>query len=249
MEIFYTLLFFIYGLVFGSFFNVVGLRIPKKESIFTRSHCSTCASGLKARELVPVFSYIWCRGKCRNCHTKIHPLYPIVELSTAILFSISYRILGFEVELLIALLFFSMLMIISVSDISYMLIPNKILWFFGSLIFILRINFSLFTTIDGLIGACIGFTILFCVAILSKGGIGGGDLKLFLIIGFVLGTPQTLLALFLSSLIGLVVSFIVLRFKGLGRKTPIPFGPSIALATMITYFWGADIVERYMNLF
>ena len=102
---------------------------------------------------------------------------------------------------------------------------------------------------DSLVGAVIGFGVLLLIGILSKGGMGGGDIKLFFVIGLVLGTLQTLLTLFLAAVIGTVVGVIVLKQKGQGRKTPIPFGPSIAMAAIIAYFWGAEIVEWYGTLF
>ena len=120
--------FFLYGIVLGSFFNVVGLRVPKKESIVSPpSHCTVCNRKLGVLDLIPVFSYLFLKGKCRGCGTKISPIYPIIELVTGILFVLSYAMLGFSGELIISILFMSLLVIITVSDIAYMLIPNKVL--------------------------------------------------------------------------------------------------------------------------
>lgn len=243
-------MFFIYGLVFGSFFNVVGLRLPEKESlIHPPSHCPTCERRLGVRDLVPVFSYIFLRGKCRTCGMKISALYPSMELVTGVLFALSYAKLGFSLELAVALVFMSLLVIITVSDLAYMLILNKVLLPFGIVLALLRLLSSLTPWWDSLLGAAVGFGVLLLIALVSKGGMGGGDIKLFFVIGLVLGTVHTLLTLFLAALIGSVVGLVFLRRTKQGRKTPIPFGPSIALAAVIVYFWGTELVTWYQNLF
>src|SRR4051812_34622780 len=124
MEFVLLFIFFLYGLVFGSFFNVVGLRIPKGESIVRPpSHCTVCNRNLTFKDLVPVFSYVFLKGRCRGCGTKIHWVYPVMELATGLLFTFAFYQLGFTLELVVALLFISLLVIITVSDIAYMLIP------------------------------------------------------------------------------------------------------------------------------
>lgn len=250
MEILYMMLFFIYGIVFGSFLNVVGLRVPKKESIVAPpSHCTTCNRKLAPLDLIPVFSYLLLRGKCRGCGAKISLIYPFVEFVTGVLFTLAYAMLGFSVELVVALIFITLLVIITVSDIAYMLIPNKVLLPFTIALLGLRILSPLTPWWDSLLGAVIGFGVLLLIGVVSKGGMGGGDIKLFFVIGLVLGTLQTLLTLFLAAMVGTIVGMIILKRKGQGRKTPIPFGPSIAAAAIIAYFWGAGIVEWYGTLF
>lgn len=249
MEIFYLILFFIYGIIFGSFFNVVGLRVPKKESIVSPpSHCTNCQRKLNALDLIPVISYVFLRGKCRRCGVKISPIYPLMEFITGAFFMLAYWMLGFSAELIVALVFISLLIIITVSDIAYMLIPDKVLLPFGLVLLLLRFVSPLTPWWDSLLGAAVGFGVLLTIGILSKGGMGGGDIKLFFVIGLVLGTIQVLLTLFIAALIGSVVGIIVLRVKGKGRKTPIPFGPSIAMAALIVYFFGTELVDWYGNL-
>lgn len=250
MEIVIIVLFFVYGLVFGSFFNVVGLRIPKGESIVRPpSHCTVCDRNLSVKDLVPVFSYLFLKGKCRGCGTKINWVYPVMEFVTGLLFAFAYNQLGFSLELVVALLFISLLVIITVSDIAYMLIPDKILLFFLIPLIVLRVLEPLDPWWDSLIGAVLGFGLLFLIAVVSKGGMGGGDIKLFFVIGLVLGWVPTLLTLFLASVIGTIIGFIALRRTKQGRKTPIPFGPSIAIAAIIAYFYGEQLVDWYVNLF
>ncbi|MGE6488286.1 prepilin peptidase [Paenisporosarcina sp. NPDC076898] len=249
MVILYTTLFFIYGLIFGSFFNVVGLRVPKNESIVSPpSHCTICDRRLTIKDLVPVFSYVFLKGKCRGCGTKISWIYPVMELVTGLLFAFAFYKLGFSMELIVAILFISMLVIITVSDFAYMLIPDKVLLFFSVLLIVARFLSPLEPWWDSIIGAAGGFGILLLIAILSKGGMGGGDIKLFAVIGLVLGMLPTLLTLFLAAFIGAIVGVIHLRRSKQGRKTPVPFGPSIALAAIIVYFYGQEILDWYMNL-
>ncbi|WP_413365767.1 prepilin peptidase [Lysinibacillus sp. 3P01SB] len=250
MEIVYSIFIALFGLILGSFYNVVGLRVPKGESIVNPpSHCTACNRRLTAFELIPVLSYVIQGGKCKGCGAKVSPIYCVTEIATAVLFVISYLKFGFTAELAVALLFMSLLLIIVVSDLAYMLIPNKILLFFLPLLIIARIFSPLDPWWDSLLGAVIGFGILLLIAVISKGGMGGGDIKLFFLIGLVLGTVYTLLTLFLASLIGMVVGIIVLKVRGQGRKTPIPFGPSIALGAVIAYFYGADLIDWYWQLF
>ena len=141
-----------------------------------------------------------------------------------------------------------MLVIITVSDIAYMLIPNKILLPFGVGIVGLRLFNPLTPWWDSFLGAAVGFLVLLLIAIVSKGGMGGGDIKLFFVIGLVLGTQLTLLTLFLAALIGSMVGILHLRRTGQGRKTPVPFGPSIAAAAVICFFYGSELVGWYLTL-
>ncbi|MGE7092988.1 prepilin peptidase [Lysinibacillus sp. NPDC048646] len=248
MEMAYTVTVFIFGLVFGSFFNVVGLRVPVKESIVSPpSHCTNCNRQLTALDLVPVLSYVCLGGKCRSCGQKISWIYPLMELITGLLFAFAYGRLGFSVEFIVAILFISLLVILVVSDLAYMLIPDKVLIFFLPLLIIGRVVSPLTPWWDSIVGAVVGFGILYLIAVLSRGGMGGGDIKLFFLIGLVLGTLETLLTLFLAATMGMIVGIVVLRLRQQGRKTPIPFGPSIALAAVVVYFFGDAIIDWYVG--
>ena len=249
MDIMYTIVFGIFGVVFGSFFNVVGLRVPKKESIVAPpSHCTSCGRQLTVVDLVPVLSYVILGGKCRSCGSRISWIYPIMELLTGLLFAFSYWQLGLSLELVVALLFISMIVILVVSDIEYMLIPDRVLLFFLPLLVIGRVVSPLEPWWDSILGAVVGFGILYLIAIVSRGGMGGGDIKLFFLIGLVLGTVNTLLTLFLASVIGLVIGVIILKLRNQGRRTPVPFGPSIAIAAIIVYFYGNQLIALYWSI-
>ncbi len=250
MTIAYTAFISIFGLVLGSFYNVVGLRVPKNESIaYPPSHCTNCKMQLGPLDLVPVFSYLFLRGQCRRCGSRIHWVYPLMEAVTAGLFAAVFLMHGLTLELAVGLLFVSMLVIITVSDIAYMLIPDKVLLPFAVVLLAMRFAVPLDPWWDSLLGAAVGFSVLLLIAVLSKGGMGGGDIKLFFVIGLVLGTAGTLLTLFLASFIGTIAGIILLRARKQGRKTPIPFGPSIAAAAVLVYLWGDGWLGWYMNLY
>src|SRR5690625_3426925 len=197
MKIALTLLFFLFGSVFGSFFNVVGLRLPQKKSfISNRSIFPACARTLSASELIPLLSIILLQGKCKGCHKKISPLYPIIELTTGLLFAFSFMKIGFHVELITALLVVSLLMVILVFDLRCIVIPYLILLFFLPLFVIMRIIHPLDPWWSAIGGAIIGFSLIALIIFISQGGMGGGDMKLFGVLGFVLGIKKVLLTFF-----------------------------------------------------
>jgi leader peptidase (prepilin peptidase) / N-methyltransferase len=236
------------GFILGSFYNVVGLRVPIKQSIVTpRSACPTCGHQLKPYELIPVISYLLQRGKCRGCQSRISPIYPVFELLTGILFATAPLVIGWSGELVVALTLISMFMIIIVSDINYMLIPDKILIWFAGIFLLERIFWPLSPWWDSLLGAVTGFTLLLVIAIVSKGGMGFGDVKLYALLGFVLGFKLVLLSFFFATLFGAVIGGLALLFKIVKRRQPIPFGPFIAAGTLTAYYWGSDIIDLYIQ--
>ncbi|MCD5323733.1 MULTISPECIES: prepilin peptidase [Pontibacillus] len=250
MDVLFIIYFLLLGLIIGSFFNVVGLRVPKKQMFDqSRSICQYCKNKLAWYDLVPVLSYTYLKGKCRNCKTKISPLYPIVEAATGFLYAYSFIRFGFSTELIVALLFSSLLVIITVTDLNYMLISNNILLFFLPLLIIGRIISPLEPWWNPIAGGLTGFLLTMIIILVSRGGMGGGDMKLFGVIGIVLGLPGVLLAFFLSTLYGSIISGGLLLFKKIDRKKPVPFGPYIVLGALTTYFFGSSIIEWYLQLF
>ena len=136
-KIYFTIAFLLIGLIFGSFYNVVGLRVSKKENLlFPGSHCPKCNHKLKPYELIPVFSFIFLKGRCKKCKERISIMYPFIELCTGILFAVSFYKYGFSTDLILALLLSSLLMIIVVTDLNFYIIPDSIIVAFGILIFI-----------------------------------------------------------------------------------------------------------------
>ncbi|WP_238389607.1 A24 family peptidase [Virgibacillus sp. MSP4-1] len=241
---------FILGLILGSFFNVVGLRVPEKQSIVKpRSACPHCHRTLTWKELIPVLSYVWQKGKCSSCSQKISPIYPAIELLSGGLFAFSFYMFGFDPEIIVAFTLISLLLIITVSDLAYMLIPNKVLIIFIILLGFERTFIHLHAWYDPLLGFLTGFLLLLGIALVSKGGMGGGDIKLFAVLGVALGLSNLLVAIFLSSLIGAVVGLIGMAAGKVQRKKPVPFGPFIMAGSLIAYFYGSRLIDWYFGFF
>ncbi|PSL43977.1 leader peptidase (prepilin peptidase)/N-methyltransferase [Salsuginibacillus halophilus] len=235
------------GLVIGSFLNVVGLRLPAGTPFTTdRSRCPACGRTIRALELIPVFSYIALRGRCRGCGEQISKLYPVMELATGSLFAVTYVAFGYSPEWAVALLFLMMLHVIVVSDLRFMLIPDKVLLAFGLPILLLRLTAApLDVWWSPLAGALLGFSLLFVIALVSRGGMGGGDVKLFAVLGVVLGWELVLLAFFFSVSLGAVLGGIGLITGHVRRKEPMPFGPFIAAGALLAYGFGEAVLQWY----
>ncbi|MGM8213591.1 prepilin peptidase [Virgibacillus sp. W0430] len=249
-EIIFCIVFFIFGITLGSFYNVVGLRVPLGETIGNdRSACPNCNHPLSWFELIPVAAYFMLRGQCRACRKRISIIYPAIELSTGLLFAFSFYKIGYELELLVALFFISLLMIIFVSDLTYMVIPNKILLFFLPIFILLRYVQPLDPWWSSIVGAAAGFAIIAFIIFVSRGGMGAGDMKLFGVIGIVLGIGNVLLTFLLACMLGAIIGVMLLLLEKIERKQPIPFGPYIILAALISYFYGDRIVSWYLQMF
>ncbi len=252
MEYLIFILVFIIGTVFGSFYNVVGYRLPKGESIvMPPSHCPNCNTRLGVLELFPVISYIIQKGKCKHCKVKISPFYIIFELLTGLLFLLSYISFGASLELIIALTFISMLIIIVVSDYNYMIICDEVLIFFGIILCaeIFMIN-GPEAFIKAITSGVLAFLTMFALkkfgdVIFKKESMGGGDIKLMFIFGLVLGYPMAILSIFLGSIIGLPISLIMLKKN---TEHIIPFGPFLAAGAIIILLLHIDI-NTLLNLY
>ena len=242
--------FFVIGCLLGSFYNVVGLRIPNDESIiFPNSHCTRCGHELKWYELIPIFSYLFLRGKCRNCKEKISIMYPLIELFTGIIFMISYYSFGFSYELFLALIMTSLLIVVIVSDVNYMIIPDSFIIIPSVLIII--IQFLKNGLIDGFIAigyGVISFGILYLIMLIGnkifkKECLGGADIKLFFVVGLVFPPLIAMLVLIVACFIALPVS-LILYFKN--KENIIPFGPFIVISMLLVYFTKLDF-EKIIN--
>lgn len=242
------LIFFIYGLVFGSFFNVVGLRVPN-DSLFTqkRSYCDVCNRTLTWQELIPVFSFIKQKGRCMKCQSPISLLYPVMEVATGLLFLLTYLVYGISWETLFGLILISLIMSVTVSDWVYQKIPNKLLVFYTPLVIIYRLFFQLSPYWTSIVGAVFAFILVFLIIIISKGGMGAGDLKYYTFFGFVFGFNYFLLLFFLSTVYGALYGMIMIASNKATRKSRIPFGPFIGFAALTVYFFGDSIIQWYLN--
>ena len=247
MVVYYTVMFFIIGMVLGSFYNVVGYRLPKGESLlFPPSHCPNCNHRLTPLELIPIFSYLLQRGKCKNCKQKIALFYPIFEFSCGLLFMIAFLIFGFSWDLLIVLTFVSMLIIIVLSDCYYMIIPDSVLIVFSIFIlietfFIKGLDATMFSIVNG-VGAFIAMYLLKKMGdfLFKRESMGGGDIKLMFVFGLTLGFPTAILSIFVGSIIGLPISLFILHSE---KGVEIPFGPYLSMGAIILLFTQFHLAE------
>ena len=244
MDVYYLIVFFILGTFMGSFYNLVGDRLPNNQSIIKpRSHCPNCQHILGASELIPIVSYILQRGKCKNCKSPISYVHPLFELLSGCVFAITYLVFGLTWELVIALTFVSMLLIILVSDLRYMIIPDEVLIVTFIFLFIEKtIIYGLdkaFLDIIPAIGSFITMLVIKKIGdyLFKKESMGGGDIKLLMIFGYVLGYPLSILSIFIGSIIGLPISYFYLKIT---KNHEIPFGPLLSLGAIILYFSKLD---------
>lgn len=239
------------GLVFGSFFQVVAVRVPVGKPIaWSRSVCPNCKTTLQARDLFPVFSFLSTMGKCRYCSARISTQYVIVELATAFLFILIYvRFYPLSVEMIAALLVLSLAVIVTITDLRYMRIPNAILLFFAILFVLIRLFIDpLEPWWSPFLAAAISYIILYFILRASGGGIGGGDVKFFAVLGLAFGMWDLLLVFFLSTFFGTLIGLLALVNGRLKTGQAFPFAPSIALAVVIVLLFGDAIWRFYPML-
>ena len=248
-----TLFTFLYGLLIGSFLNVCIYRIPLEETVVKgRSYCPSCHSLIPWYCNVPLFSYLFLRGRCKDCKNPISPLYPAVELLNGLLYVVILQIYGLSIPALFMAILFSILIIITFIDLKHQIIPDGlvlILLITGILhsayqIFMLDSPWHLWV-----IGFFAASLPLFILALIYPDGMGGGDIKLMAVSGLFLGWNLILLSLFIGALLGSIVSlFIILRKKGT-RKTALPFGPMLAMGIIACSLWGNQLLTWYLILF
>ena len=248
-----SILIFLLGTIIGSFLNVCIYRIPKGQSIvYPPSHCANCSTPLKWYNLIPILSFIFQKGKCRYCGEKISLQYPIVEFFNGVLYLMLYNKFGLNLGFIFYSIIFSILIIIFFIDLYHQIIPNGL----NISILVLGIiykflQFILYNKtpdlINSLLGLIVSSGVFLLIIIISKGGMGGGDMKLIGVLGFIMGLKKIALTIFLSFIIGAIISIFLLLFKIKGRKDPIPFGPFICLAFMIVVFWGDGLLLWYIS--
>jgi len=257
VEILAVFLLALLGLAVGSFLNVCIDRLPKNESIVNPpSHCPDCQHKLAAKDLIPLFSYIRLRGRCRYCQATIPRRLLWVELATALIFALLCWYYGLTSPVLWIMAFYACLfIIIFVVDLEHGLILNKVVYP-GMIVALLLALYPLpwlnepmgMRIAYAALGGAIGFAILFLIAILSRGGMGWGDVKLAALIGLATGFPMVFVALILGAILGGIVAVALLIAKKRKRRQTIPFGPFLAAAAMITLLWGSNIANWYLGL-
>ena len=264
-----VILFFILGLIIGSFLNVVIFRLNTARSLGGRSGCMSCQNKLEWYELIPVFSFIGLKGRCRNCKTKISIQYPLVELVTGFVFAGLFLKLAdlflansssFIFSFIYYAVMFSLLLVIAVYDLRHKIIPDMLVLLFGVLaflgLFFFKINdlsafpilaFHVPSMMEFLSGIFIAFPFAFFWLISSGRWMGFGDAKLSLGIGWMLGLAQALsglvIAFWSGALIGIIL-MIVFRHSKMGKmgmKSEIPFAPFLVLGAFIAFLFGLNL--------
>jgi len=232
------------GAILGSFANVVIYRLPRGESIVVPgSRCPRCGTPIGAWDNVPVVSFLLLRGRCRRCGGRIPWRYPLVELLTAALVvAVGVRFKEF-LPFLSALTLVFLLVVITFIDLDHQLILNRVTYP-GIVIGFLMSALSGRALSAGLAGLGAAAVIL-AIVVLSRGGMGGGDIKLAAVMGVFLGWPSIAVALFVAFLAGGLVGLVLLALRLRGRKDAIPFGPALAAGAVAALFWGDMIVRWY----
>ena len=248
MEIVIFLYIFVLGTIFGSFYNVIIYRLPKKISFVQgTSMCPNCNNRIRPFDLVPILSFILLKGKCRDCNHPISIRYPIIELITGLSFSLSYVAYGISYLTLIGMILASICIIVAMIDIDTMEIFDR----FHVMILILGLIMLLITPlpwIDHVIGFFIISVPFYIIAIITN-GIGGGDIKLVAVAGLLLGYQSMLVAFIFASVIGGSVAVYLLATKQQNRKSLIAFGPYLCIGIYLAYLYGAQIWTWYMQFY
>ena len=250
------------GASVGSFLNVAADRLPAGGSVVTpRSYCDSCKRPLGNLELIPVFSYLLLRGKCRRCGVSIPPRFMAVEAATAFLFILIYLKYGMGVQFFVLAAAVSMLIVVSIIDLEHGLILNRVIYPTIVVLMVLapfwpELGLSRsFLGNSGMAGSMASslvagggaFLLFLAIILLFPSGMGGGDVKLAGAVGLLVGFPQVLLALWLAIVSGGLVAIFLLITRKRGRKDAIPFGPFLALSAVAVLLVGTEIVEWYQN--
>lgn len=256
MEIFLIIIFAILGLAVGSFLNVCIDRLPQNKSIaFPPSHCEGCQHKLAAKDLIPVFSYLRLRGRCRYCQASVPRRLFWVELATGVVFALLAWHYGLSPALGIMAFYACLFIVVSVIDLDHGLILNKVVY--PSLVVALLLallprpwltQWIVTGIANAAIGGAIGFGIFLLIALVSRGGMGWGDVKLAGLIGLATGFPLVFLSIIMAAILGGIVAVAMVIAKKKQRRQTIPFGPFLAVAAMITLLWGSNIMTWYVGL-
>jgi leader peptidase (prepilin peptidase) / N-methyltransferase len=234
------------GLAIGSFLNVVAARVPLRRSIVRPpSACMTCDTEIRWYDNVPLVSYALLRGRCRHCGVRIPLFYPAVELVTALLVAGCVLAFGLTAKAAVAAFFCAVLVAISAIDAEHRIIPNRIVLPAAAVVLVANTLLTLSPqwALAGL-GAA-GF--LLAAALAYPAGMGMGDVKLALLMGAALGKTVSV-ALMVGMLAAMIPGFVILAKHGkAGRKMGVPFGPFLALGSVVALFWGHDLLNAYFS--
>lgn len=229
-----NLLCFVFGLYLGSFLHVMAYRMPKGYYFVpARSCCENCGKELTWRELIPIFSYLVQKGRCKQCKIEISILHPISEFVFAVLLLVLHNRFYLSADFIFAFLFISVLFVLSISDIYYYILPNKMIIFLFIIIFIWKLQIPDTSVKAGLLGIIFSFIFLGILLYITNGGMGMGDYKLFATLAYFFESYLFLKLLVLSSLFALIYFFFLYSQKKLRKESYIFFGPFISIAAYI----------------
>jgi leader peptidase (prepilin peptidase)/N-methyltransferase len=235
------------GLAIGSFLNVLAARMPLKRSVVhPGSACMSCGTEIRWYDNVPLLSYALLRGRCRTCGTGIGLRYPAVELTTALLVAGCVLAFGLTADAAVAAVFCVSLVAVSATDLEHRIIPNKIV--LPAAAVVLAAQTALHPSPEWALGALGASGFLFVAALAYPAGMGMGDVKLALLMGAMLGRTVGV-ALMLGMIVALVPGVVLLAKHGQkARKMGIPFGPFLALGSVVALFWGHALLDAYLSL-
>jgi leader peptidase (prepilin peptidase) / N-methyltransferase len=235
------------ALALGSFLNVVAARVPLRRSIVSPgSACMSCGHPIAWYDNVPVISWLLLRGHCRSCHEAIPWVYPAVEITTALLVAGCVLAFGVTLDALVAAFFCAVLVVISATDLAHRIIPNRVV--VPAAAIVLAAQTILHPSPEWALAALGAAAFLLAAAIAYPGGMGMGDVKLALLMGAMLGRTVPV-ALMLGMFLALVPSVVLLaRHGSAARKMGIPFGPFLALGSVLALFWGRRLLDGYLGL-
>jgi leader peptidase (prepilin peptidase) / N-methyltransferase len=232
------------GLALGSFLNVVAARVPLRRSIVRPpSACMSCGQQVRWYDNLPLVSYAVLRGRCRDCKVRIPFVYPAVELVTALLIAGCVLAFGVTADALVAAFFCAVLVAVSAIDVEHRIIPNRIV--LPATAVVLAANTALQPSPGWALGALGASGFLFAAALAYPAGMGMGDVKLALLMGAALGKVVAV-AMMVGMLAAMIPGlYLMARHGSKARKMGIPFGPFLAVGSVVALFWGADILDAY----
>jgi leader peptidase (prepilin peptidase)/N-methyltransferase len=247
----------IFGLVIGSFLNVVIYRVPRKESVVSpRSACPTCSTPISSRDNVPIFSWLFLRGKCRSCHSPISIRYPLIELATAGLFGGVAARIGYSWSLPAYLVLAAGLLALASIDLEHLLLPKRIVYpvlglVSASLVIAAAATHHWHYLLVAGLSAIAWFIVFFAMNAISPRLLGFGDVRLAPVLGLALGwlgVRYVLLGFFAANLIGAVLGLSLIATKQMTREQQIPYGVFLALGTMLAIFAGPELLRPFQSL-
>jgi leader peptidase (prepilin peptidase)/N-methyltransferase len=247
----------LFGLIVGSFLNVVIYRVPRKESIVSpRSACPTCDTPIAPRDNVPILSWLYLRGRCRNCQSPISMRYPLVEAATAGLFAGVAARIGFSWTLPAYLVLAAGLLALACTDMEHLLLPKRIVYpvlgLFGALLVVAAaITGHWHNLLVAGISGAVWFAIFFAMNFISPRALGFGDVRLAPVLGLALGwlgIRYVLLGFFAANLIGAVIGIALIASKRMSRQQQIPYGVFLAIGTLLAIFAGPELLGPFHAL-